>query len=143
MAIDLSELEEEYEKYINTPSYENMTLKPPASCSPATYPQTGSSMLSVCPTGLAALDCRALLNTSVGEIVCSPVALSHGFGSKSWPIVPASPASVVGLQLIEGMLEGEPHKFTPHSMVKHPAWQCPNSAPTPPQGGPGSSGWLS
>ena len=86
MAIDLSELEEEYEKYINTPSYENMTLKPPASCSPATYPQTGSSMLSVCPTGLAALDCRALLNTSVGEIVCSPVALSHGFGSKSWPI---------------------------------------------------------
>ena len=57
--------------------------------------------------------------------------------------VPASPASVVGLQLIEGMLEGEPHKFTPHSMVKHPARQCPNSAPTPPQGGPGSSGWLS
>ena len=89
MAIDLSELEEEYEKYINTPSYENMTLKPPASCSPATYPQTGSSMLSVCPTGLAALDCRALLNTSVGEIVCSPVALSHGFGSKSWPIASA------------------------------------------------------
>ena len=28
--------------------------------------------------------------------------------------VPASPASVVGLQLVEGMLEGEsPHKFTP------------------------------
>ena len=86
MTIDLSELEEEYEKYINTPSYENMTLNPPASCSPATYPQRGSSMLSVCPTGLAALDCRALLNTSVEEIVCSPVALSHGFGSKSWPI---------------------------------------------------------
>ena len=56
--------------------------------------------------------------------------------------VPASPASVVGLQLIEGVLQGEPHKFTPQSMVKHPAWQCPNSVPTPPQGGPGSSGWL-
>ena len=80
MAIDLLVLEEEYEKLINTPTHE-MTMKPPA-----TYPQRGSSILSVCPTGLAALDCRALLNTSVEEIVCSPVALSHGFGSKSWPI---------------------------------------------------------
>jgi len=67
----------------------------------------------------------------------------HMYVAKTITQVPASPASVVGLQLIEGMLEGEPHKFTPHSMVKHPAWQCPNSAPTPPQGGPGSSGWLS
>lgn len=55
--------------------------------------------------------------------------------------VPASPASVVGLQLVEGMLEGEPHKFTPHSIAKCPAWQCLSSAPTPAQGGPGSSGW--
>jgi len=82
MTIDLSVLEEEYEKMINTPN----AIKPPASCSPATYPQRGSSMLSVCPTGLATLDCRALLNTSVEEIVCSPIALSHGLGSKSWPI---------------------------------------------------------
>ena len=108
-----------------------VAIKPPASYSPATYPsaQRGSSMLSVCPTGLAALDCRALLNSSVEEIVCSPVALSHGFGSKSWPIVPASPASVVGLQLVEGMLEGEPHKFTPHtsSMVDFEEWH-----PSPP-----------
>ena len=29
------------------------------------------------------------------------------------------------------------------SMVKVPAWQCPRSAPAPPQGAPGSPGWLS
>ena len=88
MTIDLSVLEEEYEKMMHAPA---VAIKPPASYSPATYPsaQRGSSMLSVCPTGLAALDCRALLNSSVEEIVCSPVALSHGFGSKSWPIASA------------------------------------------------------
>ena len=78
--------------------------------------------------GASDVACRPCICTSVAKTITQ---------------VPASPASVVGLQLIEGMLEGEPHKFTPHSMVKHPAWQCPNSAPTPPQGGPGSSGWLS
>lgn len=88
MTIDLSVLEEEYEKMMHAPA---VAIKPPASYSPATYPsaQRGSSMLSVCPTGLAALDCRALLNSSVEEIVCSPVALSHWFGSKSWPIASA------------------------------------------------------
>ena len=69
MTIDLSVLEEEYEKMTNTPV---VAVRPPA-----------SSFLSVCPTGLAALDCRPLLNTSVEEIVRSPVA---GLGSKSWPI---------------------------------------------------------
>ena len=29
------------------------------------------------------------------------------------------------------------------SMVKVPPWQCSRSAPAPPQGSPGSSGWLS
>ena len=28
-------------------------------------------------------------------------------------------------------------------MVKVPPWQCPSSASVPPQGAPGSSGWLS
>ena len=74
MSIDLSVLEEEYEKLTNTPV---------VAVTPA------SSFLSVCPTGLAALDCRPLLNTSVEEIVRSPVALPHGLGSnKSWPIAP-------------------------------------------------------
>ena len=72
MSIDLSVLEEEYEKMTNTPV---VAVRPPA-------------FLSVCPTGLAALDCRPLLNTSVEEIVRSPVALPHGLGSKSWPIAP-------------------------------------------------------
>ena len=80
MTIDLSVLEEEYEKMTNTPV---VAVRPPASCSQA---QKASSFLSVCPTGLAALDCRPLLNTSVEEIVRSPVALPHGLGSKSWPI---------------------------------------------------------
>ena len=79
MSIDLSVLEEEYEKMTNTPV---VAVRPPASCSQA---QKDSSFLSVCPTGLAALDCRPLLNTSVEEIVRSPVA---GLGSKSWPIAP-------------------------------------------------------
>ena len=82
MTIDLSVLEEEYEKMTNTPV---VAVRPPASCSQA---QKDSSFLSVCPTGLAALDCRPLLNTSVEEIVRSPVALPHGLGSKSWPIAP-------------------------------------------------------
>ena len=82
MTIDLSELEEEYEKMTNTPV---VAVRPPASCSQA---QKASSFLSVCPTGLAALDCRPLLNTSVEEIVRSPVALPHGLGSNSWPIAP-------------------------------------------------------
>ena len=82
MTIDLSVLEEEYEKMTNTPV---VAVRPPASCSQA---QKASSFLSVCPTGLAALDCRPLLNTSVEEIVRSPVALLHGLGSKSWPIAP-------------------------------------------------------
>ena len=77
MTIDLSVLEEEYEKMTNTPV---VAVRPPASCSQA---QKASSFLSVCPTGLAALDCRPLLNTSVEEIVRSPVV---GLGSKSWPI---------------------------------------------------------
>ena len=29
-----------------------------------------------------------------------------------------------------------------HSMVKVTPWQCPRSAPAPPHGAPGSSGWL-
>jgi len=82
MSIDLSVLEEEYEKMTNTPV---VAVRPPAACSQA---QKASSFLSVCPTGLAALDCRPLLNTSVEEIVRSPVALPHGLGSKSWPIAP-------------------------------------------------------
>ena len=82
MTIDLSVLEEEYEKMTNTPV---VAVRPPASCSQA---QKASSFLSVCPTGLAALDCRPLLNTSVEEIMRSPVALPHGLGSKSWPIAP-------------------------------------------------------
>lgn len=82
MSIDLSVLEEEYEKMTNTPV---VAVRPPASCSQA---QKASSFLSVCPTGLAALDCRPLLNTSVEEIVRSPVALPHGLGSNSWPIAP-------------------------------------------------------
>ena len=79
MTIDLSVLEEEYEKMTNTPV---VAGRPPASCSQA---QKASSFLSVCPTGLAALDCRPLLITPVEEIVRSPVALSHGLGS-TWPI---------------------------------------------------------
>ena len=59
MSIDLSVLEEEYEKMTNTPV---VAVRPPASCSQA---QKASSFLSVCPTGLAALNCRPLLNTSV------------------------------------------------------------------------------
>ena len=82
MSIDLSVLEEEYEKMTNTPV---VAVRPLASCSQA---QKASSFLSVCPTGLAALDYRPLLNTSVEEIVFSPVALPHGLGSKSWPIAP-------------------------------------------------------
>ena len=71
--------QEEYKKMTNTPV---VAVRPPASCSQA---QKDSSFLSVCPTGLAALDCRPLLNTSVEEIVRSPVALPHGLGS-TWPI---------------------------------------------------------
>ena len=82
MSIDLSVLEEEYEKMTNTPV---VAVRPLASCSQA---QKASSFLSVCPTGLAALDYRPLLNTSVEEIVFSPVALPHGLGSNSWPIAP-------------------------------------------------------
>ena len=34
-------------------------------------------------------------------------------------------------------------RLRPHpSMVKVAPWQCPRSAPAPPQGAPGSSGWL-
>ena len=80
MSIDLAVLEEEYEKMISTPV---VAVRPPASCSQA---QKASSFLSVCPTGLAALDCRPLLQ--VEEIVRSPVALPHGLGNKSWPIAP-------------------------------------------------------
>ena len=29
-----------------------------------------------------------------------------------------------------------------HSTGEAPTWQCPGSAPVPPQGAPGSSGWL-
>lgn len=81
---NLSVLEEEYEQMLNEAAAAAATKLS------AAYPvEQRLSMLSVCPTGLAALDCRTLLNSSVEAIVRSPVGLSHGLGSKSWPIASA------------------------------------------------------
>ena len=97
-------------------------VHPPSSSAPAPAPASEPSRGWVC--------------------VCDPDEMAHFFAREAF-LVPAALRATAGmaqpgeplflLSKFDGMLRG--------NTVKVPPWQCPRSAPAPPQGAPGSSGW--